>query len=628
MLDTLNPDELPFLLSCSARKLCQSPELTEFLVWISQTGPALAPNMASQIDSAAGPAEHFFKAIGLQIYHSTPLPAYDLSLPPASRPGRNAPCFCGSGRKYKHCCQQLEMPPLLENYNMLRHVLDHYSQKDLAALPNTQADPLAIADTAEQLLKEGNPKRAIALLEPWFKANVKLGKHHAALFQPLMALYLDQQHPVKRKRLLERVCNSEDRTLKSSGYQSRASIELDNGNIDDAWHYFTQAQQLTPNHPDLALLEIILHCSQGNETHAKSRARFWLARLQQNHNTSPELLELLAQCTEDPLGAIFDTLPSQPDSPIHTLLTLLSEAPNPGAVYTLDVYNENDNIEAALRPKPKQARAENLWRQTASSNKPSLTYLQADNHGLWEAAENWLPLLQQHPILLDSFTVLDDLVLATDTLLECAPEIEARPLLLLQQTLLERAHTLLETQLQRHKGSKALQLPWAILENRPALRLLAQRASMLDALDDEPYEAYRAQLEQLIALNPNDNHGIRAELSTLCLAIGDPQRAIELSDAYPEDMLCPLPLNQVLAMYMTGHAGQALGQLTKVAERFPVALKMLLAKSPRQPTFSEHGVSLGGKEEAWLYRESTLHLWQQSGALTWLQQAMKALDRK
>jgi hypothetical protein len=24
--------------------------------------------------------------------------------PPTPRPGRNEPCHCGSGRKYKHCC--------------------------------------------------------------------------------------------------------------------------------------------------------------------------------------------------------------------------------------------------------------------------------------------------------------------------------------------------------------------------------------------------------------------------------------------------------------------------------------------------------------------------------------------
>ena len=27
-----------------------------------------------------------------------------MSTQPAERPGRNEPCHCGSGRKYKHCC--------------------------------------------------------------------------------------------------------------------------------------------------------------------------------------------------------------------------------------------------------------------------------------------------------------------------------------------------------------------------------------------------------------------------------------------------------------------------------------------------------------------------------------------
>jgi len=27
-----------------------------------------------------------------------------MTLPTSSRPGRNEPCHCGSGRKYKHCC--------------------------------------------------------------------------------------------------------------------------------------------------------------------------------------------------------------------------------------------------------------------------------------------------------------------------------------------------------------------------------------------------------------------------------------------------------------------------------------------------------------------------------------------
>jgi uncharacterized protein YecA (UPF0149 family) len=34
--------------------------------------------------------------------------AVGASSPPAQRPGRNDPCWCGSGRKYKHCHLQAD----------------------------------------------------------------------------------------------------------------------------------------------------------------------------------------------------------------------------------------------------------------------------------------------------------------------------------------------------------------------------------------------------------------------------------------------------------------------------------------------------------------------------------------
>ena len=36
-----------------------------------------------------------------------------MTAPTSARPGRNQPCHCGSGRKYKHCClaKAASMPP-------------------------------------------------------------------------------------------------------------------------------------------------------------------------------------------------------------------------------------------------------------------------------------------------------------------------------------------------------------------------------------------------------------------------------------------------------------------------------------------------------------------------------------
>ncbi|HEY75877.1 MAG TPA: hypothetical protein G4O00_06820 [Thermoflexia bacterium] len=36
-------------------------------------------------------------------------PAAGTATPPAKRPGRNDPCWCGSGKKYKHCHMREDM---------------------------------------------------------------------------------------------------------------------------------------------------------------------------------------------------------------------------------------------------------------------------------------------------------------------------------------------------------------------------------------------------------------------------------------------------------------------------------------------------------------------------------------
>ena len=33
-----------------------------------------------------------------------PVHSLSMTVPTSARPGRNQPCHCGSGRKYKHCC--------------------------------------------------------------------------------------------------------------------------------------------------------------------------------------------------------------------------------------------------------------------------------------------------------------------------------------------------------------------------------------------------------------------------------------------------------------------------------------------------------------------------------------------
>lgn len=54
-------------------------------------------------------------------------------------------------------------------------------------------------------------------------------------------------------------------------------------------------------------------------------------------------------------------------------------------------------------------------------------------------------------------------------------------------------------------------------------------------------------------------------------------------------------------------------------EEHDVALKMLIAERPRKPKADERlGITVGGEQEAWLYRVSARALWEGNGGLDWL----------
>ena len=126
--------------------------------------------------------------------------------------------------------------------------------------------------------------------------------------------------------------------------------------------------------------------------------------------------------------------------------------------------------------------------------------------------------------------------------------------------------------------------------------------------------------EMLLALNPNDNHGIREHLSCAYLMRGRPDKIIELTERYPSDF-CGPALNGILALVTVGREAEARDELLVAMEEDAVALRMLLAETPRKPKADESfGIAIGGQQEPWLYRMSAHVRWERDGALAWLNQ--------
>lgn len=167
-----------------------------------------------------------------------------------------------------------------------------------------------------------------------------------------------------------------------------------------------------------------------------------------------------------------------------------------------------------------------------------------------------------------------------------------------------------------HHHTEGLKLEWGWHENRPALRLLQELVAMLRFTKNYS-DAVRVMEWMVLTLNPHDNQGMRDELIHDYLRIGKISEALALAEKYPND-LAGMAYGTALALFVAEQEPAATEAIKKANERFPEVRKMLLADNPKQPRLQEGLVRVGGKDEAWYYRDDYLELWKSSGGLEWL----------
>jgi tetratricopeptide (TPR) repeat protein len=279
--------------------------------------------------------------------------------------------------------------------------------------------------------------------------------------------------------------------------------------------------------------------------------------------------------------------------------------------YTLD----RNGAEARLVPSAALATVVSAWEAATDVAKPDLTLLRSGDAEAWEYAAPGIAWLESNPQAWQSFDVIDDLTLAVrEAELMGGEELLLAPLF-------ERAWSLLHRVLECNNGRDCA-LPWALLDNRPALRLVASLFYL--RCDQQRWsDAREIARKMVLTLNPNDNHGLRDELAHLCLQDGDAQAALDVCDRYPDDALGPTAFNRALALFMLGRLDEAGHSLCEAMARNPKMLTMLLAAAPRPVRSKGAFVQVGGKEEAWLYRDAYLPVWEKSGALKWAREVAR-----
>jgi tetratricopeptide (TPR) repeat protein len=533
-----------------------------------------------------GLREAMATTMGMEIWNATPLPENRFRPRKLAKPERNAPCPCGSGRKFKQCCA--EMPPLdlgIDEALMLAEVLDLLPAKALAEAPLNELHPDALAMVAQRWLGEGATKKAIGLLERYFTDLDKLDGRAEWAADTLLNAYLDARSPRKKQAFVDRLKAAPDKDLRSCGWQRQATICSDRGDYPGAWEAFREAQRHAPNAPALSHLEVLLLLSEGRDTEAKARADFWIARLQRDaRHDHGELIEALRNMVGGDSGKLktlaFDR------GPLGMLGDAVAHWPAPACAYRL-------NGGCELAAKVELARLEDRWMDIRESGDP----------------EDLIVFAAEFSLAGQSFMILRDLSELAMLLNGGVPGSGEA----LSRLILERGEALRRMVLGKLKALDR-ELPWGFLDNRPMLTLLAYYVDEFAAT--RPTEVLDLLRWSVNVANPTDNTGLRETLIHRLVATGQADEAVGVAERYPDDF-ASTEYGRVLALFAAGRQDDAAAALQKAVAASPKVWKTLHASNPKAPKSSPYSITVGGADEAYLYRKKHLDLWRSSGALRW-----------
>ena len=248
-------------------------------------------------------------AFATTIWNVTPLPSNGYRPQPRPAPGRNDPCPCGSGDKFKRCCGGGRSPvPLISEEEAQVVLAAHAAPDELERLiADRELPPEMLAILAEEL-NGRDPATAARVLEPWFEDLSALDARH----EPLLELWFEMQaieHGASE--FLDYVLDLEEdlpRVLQPAAWRAAVMPAVVMREIELAKQMISKLRAATPSEPALAQLEVITLLAAGETRQAAERARFWLTWLRRNGlaEAMADVVAMLEKTVRDPEDAARD----------------------------------------------------------------------------------------------------------------------------------------------------------------------------------------------------------------------------------------------------------------------------------------------------------------------------------
>lgn len=623
MPDTPTSPEFDKLFATAIHRLLHDEPLQAFCDWFSQE---MGASMQSELAVPAGQKAQslrYQRSVARALWSAVPVPSHRWRPRPLPKMERNSPCHCGSGRKFKQCCDQFASLALpVDEAGLYALALAQAEPAMLTAAKLREVPPEALGIAAESWNQDQQPERTAAVLEPLFESGARMDGRHELAFDMLMDALQVMGQETRRQALAQRVAQATDRALATAARCRLVSMLADAGDETAAWELFREAQRKAPDSPQLWHLELTLLITQNRMQEARLRGPVLAAKARKAD--LPELAQMLAQLGKEGLAAAFSADPGEEDDAgdaVDRDWTALCEQVPPSinasecrSLYTLKRSPPHASAAPGdslhLKPKRTLADLQSHWRRRFPIGEPMLTSLDADADALLDDLAGAAQFLQKYPLAWLSIEVLNDLLLAAAQM--CNPDSPAATVRAGRRL----AGHALEV-LRSLAGEQPCRLDWADMGSRPALRLLAQTIELARLVQD--MEQVEALTRWGLELNPNDNHGWRQVLAPVYLAQSRWQEALDLLDRYPDDMP-PAQHHRALALFALGHKEQAEAVLRATHREYPRFLEALLPPVLDAPAPEEGpGLSLGGLEAAWYHRVEMRPAWVRTGALAWVQ---------
>lgn len=159
---------------------------------------------------------------------------------------------------------------------------------------------------------------------------------------------------------------------------------------------------------------------------------------------------------------------------------------------------------------------------------------------------------------------------------------------------------------------------WGLVETRPFMRCLHQYAIILHFLGRVAESV--AVLEEMIALNPNDNQGVRDQLLLFLIELNDRKKFVKYDKMYKEDYSAFFAYNRALFAFKTEGDGPNAVRLLKLALLANKYVPRRLLSDKPVVTKADY-YSPGDAKEADYYGGYAQAVWAKTpGARDWLRQ--------